>query len=165
MIVLDASVAIEWLLQTSKAVAIEARLFSEATPLRWHAPHLLDVEVAQVLRKQVATGAISDTRGREALQDVLDLPLVRYPHDFLLPRVWELRRNLTGYDAVYVALAEVLGCALVTCDAKIAGAPGPADAGVAHVTVRQPHDCPIHRAHPPPPRRRDLLLRSRPVRL
>ena len=125
MIVLDASAAIEWLLQTPKAAAIEARLFSTPGHMsRWHAPHLLDVEVAQVFRKHVANGVMSDTRSREALQDLLDLPLVRYPHDFLLPRVWDLRRNLTAYDAVYVALAEALGIPLVTCDANIAGAPG-----------------------------------------
>lgn len=124
MIVLDASAAIEWLLQTPKAATIEARLFSKTAQPPWHAPHLLDVEVAQVLRKQVAKGVMSDARGKEALQDFLDLPLVRYPHDFLLPRVWELRKNLTAYDAVYVALAEALGFPLVTCDANIAGAPG-----------------------------------------
>ena len=131
MIVLDASAAIEWLLQTPKAAAIEARLFSKTAQTRWHAPHLLDVEVAQVLRKQVAKGVMSDARGEEALQDFLDLPLVRYPHDFLLPRVWELRKNLTAYDAVYVALAEALGFPLVTCDENIAGAPGHS----AHVDV------------------------------
>lgn len=125
MIVLDASAVIEWLLQTPKAAAVEARLLSAPTQLsRWHAPHLLDVEVAQVFRKHVAKGMMSAARGHEALQDLLDLPLVRYPHDFLLPRVWELRRNLTAYDAVYVALAETLGVPLVTCDASIAGAPG-----------------------------------------
>ena len=125
MIVLDASAAIEWLLRTPKASAIEARLFAKpAEPSRWHAPHLLDVEVAQVLRKLVANGVMSDVRGNEALQDFMDLPLARYPHDFLLPRVWELRNNLTAYDAVYVALAEALGASLVTCDASIAAAPG-----------------------------------------
>ena len=124
MIVLDASAAIEWLLQTSKAAAVEARLFSKTTSPQWHAPHLLDVEVAQVLRTQVTKGTMSEARGQEAILDLLDLPLVRYPHDFLLARVWELRNNLTAYDAVYVALAETLGCPLVTCDAKIAGAPG-----------------------------------------
>jgi predicted nucleic acid-binding protein len=85
---------------------------------------LIDVEVAQVLRQQVAKGAMSDARGQEALQDFLDLALPRYPHDFLLPRVWDLRKNLTAYDAFYVALAEALGFPPVTCDANIAGAPG-----------------------------------------
>src|SRR6266550_2765613 len=101
MIVVDASAALEWLLQTPKARAIETRLFSKTAEPRCHAPHLLDVEVAQVLRKHVAKGAMSDARGQEALLDFLDLPLVRYPHEFLLPRVWELRKNLTAYDAVY----------------------------------------------------------------
>jgi predicted nucleic acid-binding protein len=124
MIVLDASAAIEWLLQTPKAPAIQARMFSKTAESRCHAPHLLDVEVAQVLRKYVAKGVMSEARGQEALQDFLDLSLVRYPHDFLVPRMWELRRNLTAYDAVYVALSEALGVPLVTCDASIAGAPG-----------------------------------------
>jgi predicted nucleic acid-binding protein len=125
VIVLDASAVIEWLLQTPKAAAIEVRLFSKPTQFsRWHAPHLLDVEVAQAFRKHVARGVMSGARGHEALQDLLDLPLVRYPHDFLLPRVWELRGNLTAYDAVYVALAEVLSVPLVTCDANIAKAAG-----------------------------------------
>jgi predicted nucleic acid-binding protein len=62
MIVLDASAATEWLLQTPTAAAIEARLFSKTAQTRWHAPHLLDVEVAQVLRKQVAQGVMSDAR-------------------------------------------------------------------------------------------------------
>jgi predicted nucleic acid-binding protein len=124
MIVLDASALIEWLLQTPKAAAVEARLFSKTAQPRWHVPHLLDIEVAQVLRMQVTKGTMSEARGQEAIDDLLDLPLVRYPHDFLLSRVRELRNNLTAYDAVYVALAEALEFPLVTCDAKIAGAPG-----------------------------------------
>jgi predicted nucleic acid-binding protein len=126
VIVLDASAAIEWLLQTDKAAAVELRLFprkTKATPT-CHAPHLLDIEVAQVLRRHVAQGIMSATRGREALDDLRDLPLIRYPHDFLLSRIWELRHNLTAYDAAYVALAEGLDAALLTCDRKIADAPG-----------------------------------------
>ena len=63
-------------------------------------------------------------RGREALDDLRDLPLIRYPHDFVLSRIWELRHNLTAYDATYVALAEALEVPLVTCDRSIAVAPG-----------------------------------------
>jgi predicted nucleic acid-binding protein len=77
------------------------------------APHLLDVEVAQVVRRYAANGEIVGERGRTALANLADLPLQRYPHDFLLPRVWDLRNNLTAYDAVYVALAEALDAPLV----------------------------------------------------
>jgi len=89
-----------------------------------HAPHLIDVEVAQVLRRYVRDKTITAQRGLEALEDLRDLPLSRYPHDFLIPRIWELRATLTAYDAVYVALAELLGAPLLTCDSKIASAPG-----------------------------------------
>lgn len=95
-----------------------------ATPERLHAPHLLDVEVAQVLRHQVATGIVPVGRAREALQDLSDLRIRRYPHVLFLRRIWELRDNLTAYDAVYVALAEALDAPLLTCDGKLALAPG-----------------------------------------
>lgn len=125
MIVIDASAAIEWVLQTPRGAEIEARIFRKSgeSP-RLHAPHLLDVEVAQVLRRQVAKGLVSEARGQTALEDFLQIPVLRYPHDVLLPRVWELRKHLTAYDAVYVALAEALEMPLLTCDADIAGAAG-----------------------------------------
>ena len=63
-------------------------------------------------------------RGQEALEDLADIPLSRYPHDFLIPRVWELRATLTAYDAVYVALTELPDAPLLTCDGKIASASG-----------------------------------------
>jgi predicted nucleic acid-binding protein len=123
--VIDASAVIEWVLQTSKGAEIEARIFRKiGESTRLHAPYLLDVEVAQVLRKHVAKGLLPASRGLAALEDFLQIPLLRYPHDLLLPRVWELRRNLTAYDAVYVALAEALDMRLLTCDANIAGAAG-----------------------------------------
>ena len=122
MIVLDASAAIEWLLQTRLGARVEARIFSR--PAALHAPHLIDIEVAQVLRRYVAAGVIPTARGQQALDDQMDLALTRYPHDWLLSRVWELRDNLTAYDAVYVALAEALGAPLVTCDNKLASAAG-----------------------------------------
>jgi len=120
--IVDASAIIEWLLQTPTGIKIEKRIFSPRAPL--HAPHLLDVEVAQVLRLYVRDKTIPAQRGQEALEDLADLSLHRYPHDFLMPRVWELRATLTAYDAVYVALAELLDAPLVTCDSKIASAPG-----------------------------------------
>lgn len=122
MIVLDASAAIEWLFQTPAGLKIEQLIFSPAESL--HSPHLLDVEVAQVLRRYVRDKAITAQRGQEALEDLADVPLARYPHDVLIPRIWELRATLAAYDATYVALAEVLGAPLLTCDRKIAAASG-----------------------------------------
>jgi predicted nucleic acid-binding protein len=122
VIILDASAVIEWLLQTAAGIKIDKRIFSRQLSL--HAPHLLDVEVAQVLRRYVRDKTIAAQRGQEALEDLGDLPLSRYPHDFLIPRIWELRGTLTAYDAVYVALAEVLDAPLLTCDGRIASAPG-----------------------------------------
>jgi predicted nucleic acid-binding protein len=122
VIVLDASAAIEWLLQSPAGLRIDKRIFSPSQSL--HAPHLLDVEVAQVLRRYVRDKSLPEQRGQEALDDFSGLPLHRYPHDFLLPRVWELRATLTAYDAVYVALAEALDASLLTCDSRMATAPG-----------------------------------------
>jgi predicted nucleic acid-binding protein len=122
VIVLDASAAIEWLLQSPVGVKIGHRIFAPSESL--HAPHLLDVEVAQVLRRYVRDNTITVQRGQEALDDLGDLALRRYPHDFLLLRIWELRATLTAYDAAYVALAELLDAPLLTCDGKIASAPG-----------------------------------------
>jgi len=122
VIVVDASALLEWLLDEPAANAVDERLFGARRTL--HAPHLLDVEIAQVLRRYVANGEIDGERGRAALIDLADLPLRRYPHDFLLPRVWELRNNLTAYDAVYVALAETLGAPLLTRDRRLAAAAG-----------------------------------------
>jgi predicted nucleic acid-binding protein len=89
-----------------------------------HAPHLLDIEVAQVIRRYAVNGEIAADRGLEAITDLGDMPIRRYPHDILLPRVWELRDNLTAYDAVYVALAEVLGAPLLTRDKRLAATAG-----------------------------------------
>lgn len=118
MIVIDASALLEVLLQTSAAPPIADRLFDPAETL--HAPFLLDVEVLQVLRRYARARQVDDARGREALTDLGDLAIERYPHEPLLERVWELRENLTAYDGVYLALAEALGAVLVTCDARLA---------------------------------------------
>jgi predicted nucleic acid-binding protein len=122
VIVLDASAAIEWLMRSSTGAKVDRRLFSP--PVTLHVPHLLDVEVAQVLGRYVRQKIIATSRGEEALEDLHDLPLSRYPHDVLLPRIWELRSVLTAYDAIYVALAELLDAPLVTCDHRIALASG-----------------------------------------
>jgi predicted nucleic acid-binding protein len=123
VIVLDASAAVEWLLQSEKAEAIESRAFAKATS-QWHAPHLLDIEVAQAMRRLTAAKVVSAARARQALDDLADLPMVRYPHDWLLDRIWQLRSNLTASDAAYVALAEALDVPLITCDSRIKRASG-----------------------------------------
>ena len=121
MIVLDASAAIDWLLQTSAGQRIEKRIYSHNESL--HTPHLLDLEVTQVLRRMVREGAITAHRADEAIRDLLDLRITRYPHFVLLPRIWRLRHNFSAYDAAYIVLAEQLGAALITRDGRLASAP------------------------------------------
>lgn len=88
------------------------------------APELIDLETCSVVRRQLAVGALDARRAQLALSDLIDLPLRRAPHRPLLRRCWELRENLTVYDAAYVALAELLDVVLVTADARLARAPG-----------------------------------------
>jgi len=118
MIVLDASAAVDWLLQTSAGQHIEMRIYSRNETL--HAPHLLDLEVTQVLRRLSLQAVISAHRADEAFRDLLDLRINRYAHFVLLPRIWQLRHNFTAYDAAYIVLAEHLGAALVTRDRRLA---------------------------------------------
>jgi predicted nucleic acid-binding protein len=122
LIVVDASAVLEVLLRTPRGIRLEGRLLGGDETL--HAPHLIDVEVAQVLRRYAAAGDLTTARGLEALTDLADLPMARYPHEPLLERVWELRQNATACDAVYLALAEALEAPLVTCDRRLALAPG-----------------------------------------
>jgi len=122
MIVLDASTAIEVLLNASLAPRVLRRVFRVGESL--HAPHLIDVEVAQVLRRFARVGELDAQRAQQALDDFADLPLARYPHAMLLPAIWALRNNATAYDAAYLALAEALGATLVTCDQALASIPG-----------------------------------------
>lgn len=89
-----------------------------------HAPHLIDLEVAQVVRRYWRSGELSAARGEEALMDLKIFPLERYAHEPLLDRVWQLRDNLTAYDSAYIALAEGLGAVLVTMDNALAKVPG-----------------------------------------
>jgi predicted nucleic acid-binding protein len=122
VIVVDASALLEFLLQTSIGVRVEARLFRDEDEL--HAPHLADVEVVQGLRRLVRMGEVSSGRADEAIVDLADIDLHRHPHVDLLGRAWKLRDNVSAYDAMYVALAEAIEATIVTCDRPLAKAPG-----------------------------------------
>ena len=133
MIVLDASAAVEWLLARPDAPAVATRINDPDVAL--HAPSLLGVEVAAALRGLVRGGHASPERAVTALEDLAAAGIALHDPSPLLPRAWELRDNLTPYDAVYVALAEVLDATLVTADARIARAPGlhaPVDVVTSH---------------------------------
>lgn len=121
MIVVDASVVVHVLAVEPWEGPLHARLAAEDD---LHAPHLLDLEVTSAVRSLVIRGRLADTDARACLADLRELPVVRYPHAFLLDRVWELRGNLTAYDATYVALAEALEAPLLTGDRALADAPG-----------------------------------------
>ena len=122
MIVVDASALVEVVLRTLAAAAIEDRLHRIDETL--HAPYLLDVEVAHVVRRYAARAEITAKRGGMALRFMAEFPVHRHPHDFLLPRIWQLRHNFTAYDAAYVALAEALDAPLVTRDRRLAASSG-----------------------------------------
>ena len=122
MIVLDASAAVDWLLQTSAGLLIEQRIYRPNETLA--TVHLLDVEFAKVLRRLVREGKLAPQRAEQAIEDLIVLRIVRYAPVSLLKRIWRLRQNLSAYDAAYVALAEELKAPLITRDQRIAAAPG-----------------------------------------
>lgn len=122
MIVLDASAAVELLLNTPLGARVGDRLAGDAETL--HAPHLLDVEVLHVVRRLCVRGTLGERRARQALADLADLPVVRYSHEDLIGRAWTMRAALTAYDAMYVALAEALDATVVTCDGRLGRAHG-----------------------------------------
>lgn len=121
MIVVDASAVVDVLAVERSDPELRDRILLDGD---LHAPHLVDVEVGQALRRLVSAGEISGDRAADALNDAAALLILRYPHLALVERAWELRENLSIYDGVYVALAELLGTPLITCDARIAAAPG-----------------------------------------
>jgi predicted nucleic acid-binding protein len=122
VIVLDASAAIDWLLQTSVGLQIEKRIYSRNESLA--APHLLDLEVTQVFRRLVRDAAVSARRAEEAIHDLMALQIARYPHHLFLERIWQLRHNLSACDAMYVGLAESLRATLITRDQRLGSASG-----------------------------------------
>lgn len=122
MIVLDASAVVELLLDTPVGRRVGILIDDPAMGL--HVPHLLDVEVISVLRRFAREGVIEDEAAHTAIDDLLALDLQRHPHEGLAERAWVLRKNLTAYDAMYVALTEALDATLVTCDGKLAKSPG-----------------------------------------
>ena len=122
MIVLDASAAVDWLLRTPAGQRIEQRIYARNDTL--HTVYLLDVEFAQVLRRLVREGTLARKRAEEAMEDLIAVRVTRYAPVLLLNRIWQLRQNLTAYDAAYVALAEELQAPLITRDQRIAAAPG-----------------------------------------
>ncbi len=125
MLVVDASAVTDLLLGRPGADAVAEHLRDHEFDL--HAPHLLDLEVLNALRRVVAAGDASAARAAEAIDDLRALPVERHRHDVLVPRIWELRENLSAYDAAYVALAEAIAdepATLVTADARLARATG-----------------------------------------
>ena len=121
LLVVDTSAIVAVLAGARPPLSLADRLAADGD---LHVPHLIDVEFLHVLRRLNSRRELSDERAADARTDFEELSLVRYPHVALSDRVWELRHNLTAYDAAFVALAEALGVPLVTCDARLAAAPG-----------------------------------------
>jgi predicted nucleic acid-binding protein len=123
VIVLDASAVVAVLVRPgSGAERIRRKVEGPGESL--HVPHVMDLEVLHALRRQTLLGTLSQERGAEALEDLKNIVFVRYPHASLVDRIWDLKNNLTTYDAAYVALAEALDAPLITMDARLARAPG-----------------------------------------
>lgn len=122
MIVLDSSAVVEWLLGLPQADAVGERIISADS---LHAPALLDVEVAQVVRRYTAAGEIDAQAGERALGSLSELDVNRYTHELLLPLIWQLRHNVTAYDAAFLALSAALDAPLLTLDARLSRVPLP----------------------------------------
>ena len=117
MIVLDASAALELLLNTATGKSVAREITGRGVTL--HAPHLIDLEIVQTLRRYVLNGAVSEARAQALINYWLQFDVVRYPHEPFIATIWQHRNNLTAYDAVYVALAKILPATLVTCDTAL----------------------------------------------
>ncbi len=119
-VVVDASALVELLLRRERAPAV----VQAVGDTEMVAPDVINPEVLWALRRRERRGTLRPDRARQAVEDLLEAPLRRFPTLELLPVVWQLRANVTSYDACYVALARELGCALVTGDRRLAQAPG-----------------------------------------
>lgn len=122
MLVVDASCLYEVVADGTSAEGVRRRLAADPDHA---APHVVDIEVASVIRRHHRSGRLDDTAAGQAVEDLRDWPGERYGHQPLLDRLWELRETVRGWDAAYVALAEALGATLVTLDARLASVPGP----------------------------------------
>jgi predicted nucleic acid-binding protein len=122
LIVVDASAVLELLLRTENGTKVQERVLDADESL--HAPHLIDIEVTQTLRRLVILKEINAARGAQALEDYFLLNIKRAEHKHLLERVWSLRESITAYDAAYVVLAELLAAPLITCDTKLSRSHG-----------------------------------------
>ena len=122
VIVVDASALLEVLLNAPAASEIAVRLSNAAGGL--HAPHLIDLEVLQVIRRLSLASRLSPAVAVTAVTGLGEFPLTRHSHELLLHRIWELRHNLTAYDAAYISLAEFLDAPLLTRDARLAASTG-----------------------------------------
>jgi predicted nucleic acid-binding protein len=120
-LVIDASAVVAALVDSGPAGTWAEELLAS----KLVAPHLLHVEAANVLRRAVAAGQISDDIASLAHADLVDLRVDLVPYEAVADRVWELRHNVTAYDAWYVAAAELLDVSLATLDTRLASAPGP----------------------------------------
>lgn len=121
VLVVDTSAVLEVLVARRLPDGLVERLAEDGD---LHAPHLIDVEMLHALRRLNANNELTDDRAADARMDFRELRLVRYPHLELADRIWELRHNLTAYDATFVALAELLEAPLVTCDGRLNAASG-----------------------------------------
>jgi predicted nucleic acid-binding protein len=121
LIVIDASAIVAILLGTEQAEAVRSRIATRAT---LHAPHLIDLEVTQVLRRHALLARLSPEAAEESFRSFRAIAIERYAHDRFLDRIWQMRWNITAYDAAYIALAEALRAPVLTCDARLAASAG-----------------------------------------